>query len=388
MKKLLLFFFTVAIWSSGLVFSQERFSWKEATPASQSMSIDSLNAFDAAIKAGRYGYVDAMFVTRNGKVIYQKKYSHDYEKIYGEQARVKNGLNNLDPGGPYNYYNPWWHPYYRGKDLHSLQSVTKTVTSMIIGVARARKEFPDISTPVLQFFDTTQVKNIDTRKRRLTIRHLLTMTAGLDWNEWLAYTDPANDAIRMEGSCDWIDFVINKPMSHEPGEVFRYNSGASQLLSWIFRKATGVDIEVYAAKYLFTPLDIQSFFWKRTPTGLPDTEGGLYLSEPDLAKLFYLYLGEGRWNGMQLIDKEWVKASVTSAVNLTGGLRYGYKWWLYEYGTPVKMAWAGSGFGGQWPVVIPEYNIVAVFTGWNIGSTPALNAQLVIRMLTNAVQNK
>ena len=91
--------------------------WLSATPQSQSMSADSLKAFDEAIVSGKYGYIDGVVITRHGKLVYQKKYKHDYDKIYGSDARKKSGLNALDPGGPYNYYNPWWHPYYRRGDL-------------------------------------------------------------------------------------------------------------------------------------------------------------------------------------------------------------------------------------------------------------------------------
>ena len=364
--------------------------WPVATPQSQSMDLDSLKAFDEAIAEGKYGYVDGMVIIRHGKLVYQKTYKHDYDKIYGDDARKKSGLNALDPGGPYNYYNPWWHPYYRRSDLHSLQSVTKTITSVIIGVATTRKEFPDLSTTVLSFFDTTQVKNIDDRKRKMTIRHLLTMTAGFEWNENLSYSEPRNDCSQMEASFDWIQYVINKPMAFEPGTSFNYNSGASELLSYIFRKATGKDIEEYASKNLFSPLGIDHYFWKRIPTGLVDTEGGLYLSATDLAKIYYLFLEEGNWNGMQLVTREWVKASITPSISLRQGVKYGYKWWLYEYGNDnSKYAWAGSGFGGQWPIIIPEYDIVAVFTGWNIiGGTPSLRVTEAIRRLINAVTDK
>jgi CubicO group peptidase (beta-lactamase class C family) len=364
--------------------------WPVLTPQSQSMDSDSLQEFDEAIASGKYGNVDGMIITRHGKLVYQKTYKHDYDKIYGDSARKRSGLNPHDPCGPYNYYNPWWHPYYRRGELHSLQSVTKTITSVIIGVAAARKEFPDLSATVLSFFDTTQVKNIDDRKRRMTIRHLLTMTAGFDWNEWIPYTDPRNDCMVMEGSFDWIQYVIDKPMALEPGQSFTYNSGASQLLSYIFRKATGKDIEEYASQYLFSPLGINQYFWKRIPTGLVDTEGGLYLAATDLAKIYYLYLKEGNWNGQQLVTKEWVKASVTPSITIGRGVKYGYKWWLYEYGSDnSKYAWAGSGFGGQWPIVIPEYDIVAVFTGWNIiGGNPSLRVTEAIRRLVNAVTDK
>jgi CubicO group peptidase (beta-lactamase class C family) len=364
--------------------------WSVATPQSQSMNPDSLQAFDNAIASGKYGNVDGMIVTRHGKLVYQKTYQHDYDKIYGEDARKWSGLNQQDHGGPYNYYNPWWHPYYRRGELHSLQSVTKTITSVIIGVATARKEFPDLSTTVLSFFDTTQVKNIDDRKRKMTLRHLLTMTAGFDWDENSHYSDPKNDCSVMEASFDWIKYVIDKPMALEPGQSFKYNSGASELLSYIFRKATGKDIEEYASEYLFSPLGINQYFWKRIPTGLADTEGGLYLAATDLAKIYYLFLQEGNWNGKQLVTKEWVKASITPSVNIRPGVKYGYKWWLYEYGNDnSKYAWTGSGFGGQWPIIIPEYGIVAVFTGWNIiGGNPSLRVTEAIRRLVNAVSDK
>ena len=362
--------------------------WPVATPQSQQMNADSLAVFDKDIASGKYGYIDAIVITRHGKIVYQKKYKHDYAKIYGEDGAKKNGLNQLDPGGPYNYYNPWWHPYYRNDTLHSLQSVTKTITSVIIGVATGRKEFPDLSTPVLNFFDTTQVKNIDDRKRRMTIRHLLTMTAGFDWNEYLSYSDPKNDAMIMEASFDWVQYVIDRPMALEPGQSFRYSSGASQILSYIFRKATGHDIEAYAAQYLFTPLGINEWFWKRTPAGLCDTEGGLYLTETDLAKIGYLFLKDGHWNGRQLVTKEWVKASVTPAINVANGVNYGYKWWLYDYNDKPNYVWAGNGFGGQRPMIIPELNIVAVFTGWNIGNGSSLSEKEAIRRLVNAVMDR
>jgi len=364
--------------------------WPVATPQAGSMNADSLQAFEDDIASGKYGNIDKMIITRNGKLLYQKSYTQDYDKIYSDSARKKSGLNPHDPAGPYNYYNPWWHPYYRHGELHSLQSVTKTITSIIIGVAIARREFPGLSTTVLSFFDTTGVKNIDDRKRKLNIRHLLTMTAGFDWDEGFHYSDPRNDCSRMEASFDWTQYVIDKPMALEPGQSFRYNSGASQLLSYIFRKATGKDIEEYAAQNLFSLLGISQYYWKRIPTGLPDTEGGLYLAEKDLAKIYYLFLKEGNWNGKQIVSKEWVKESVTPAVNVRTGVKYGYKWWLYEYGNDhLKYAWAGSGFGGQWPIVIPEYGIVAVFTGWNIISgNPSLRVTEAIRRLVNAVGDK
>jgi CubicO group peptidase (beta-lactamase class C family) len=364
--------------------------WPKATPKELGLNADTLAALDAALASGAQGYIDGMLVIRHGKLAWQQVYKQDYAQIYKTYFNKAGGLNGSDPTGPYNYYNAWWHPWYQHSGLHTLQSVTKTVTSVIIGIAMTRKEFPDINTPVLQFYDTTQVKYIDNRKRRMTIRNLLTMTAGIEWNEFISYDDPKNDCSVMEANYDWVSYVINKPMSDEPGTKFNYNSGATELLADIFRKATGKDIEEYAVVHLFQPLGIERHYWKRSPKGLIDTEGGLYLSPADLARIFYLYLRNGQWNGKQLVDLEWVKQSVTPAITVGGTLRYGYKWWLNTYGKDNTIrVWQGNGFGGQYPIIIPEYDMVVVFNGWNIlEGQPGLGMRVAMRMLLNAVEKK
>ena len=251
-----------------------------------------------------------------------------------------------------------------------------------------RKEFPDLNTPVLRFFDRDKVKNIDARKEHMTIRHLLTMTAGLDWNEQLSYSNPKNTGTMMEASFDWVQFTIDRPMAHEPGTSFEYNSGATQLLSHIFTRATGKDIEEYAQSHLFKPLGIERYYWKRSPTGLVDTEGGLYLRPRDLAKIAYLYLKDGVWEGKAVVEPEWVKASLTPSVTVSPeGVKYGYKWWLYAYGNDRDhWAWGGSGFGGQRPIAVPEYDIVMVFTAWDIlPDRPSLKTRVAIERVIRAV---
>ena len=345
-------------------------SWPVATPASVGVNAAVLDSIDREIKAGTYNSIDRFVVIRNGKLVYDKQYAWNYDSIYGDSSRTRNPLNAHDPTGSYNYFNPWWHPTYRRGDLHSLQSVTKTVTSVIIGVARTRGDFPTIDTPVLRFFDTTQVENIDDRKQRMTVRHLLTMSGGIDWNESLPYIDPGNTAVAMEASFDWVEYTINRPMAVEPGSRWLYSSGETELLAHIFRKATGMDIEEYGAKYLFAPLGIERWYWKRIPTGLIDTEGGLYLEARDLARIWNLWLQNGKVGGKQLISPEWIAESVKPALRTSqnaGAPSYGFKWWLYQNPTDTtRFMWGGSGFGGQLPVAIPEKDMVIVFNGWNI----------------------
>ena len=345
-------------------------AWPTSTPQQVGVNRAVLDSIDAEISSGRYGYVDRMVVIRHGRLVYDKSYRQDYDRAYGDSVHVRGALNPHDFTGPYNYYNAWWHPFYRRGDLHTLQSVTKTITSLVIGTAVTRGEFPSLDTPVLSFFDTSAVANVDARKRRMTVRHLITMTAGLDWNESLPYTDPNNTATGLEESADWIKYTIDRPMATDPGVVFNYNSGATALLAHVFFHATGHDIEEYAARYLFAPLGIERWFWKRSPNGLVDTEGGLYLEARDLAKLWYLMLHEGIWNGQQVLSRDWVAASVRPAVtagSAAGAPRYGLAWWLYPTASDSsRYYWAGSGFGGQFPVVMRDEDIVLVFNGWNI----------------------
>ncbi|HEX4935774.1 MAG TPA: serine hydrolase [Gemmatimonadaceae bacterium] len=345
-------------------------AWPATTPRAVGLDVAVLDSIDREIASGAYGYVDRFLVVRRGRVAYDRRYAHDYVKAYGDSARRNNALNAHDLTSPYNYFNPWWHPTYRGGTLHTLQSVTKTVTSVVIGTAVARGEFPSLDTPVLAFFDTTRVQHIDARKRRVTIRHLLTMSGGFDWNENLPYIDPANTGVAMEGSYDWVQYMIDRPMAREPGTLFNYSSGETELLAWVFRQATGIDIEEYAARHLFAPLGITDWFWKRTPKGIVDTEGGLYLDGSDLARIWWLFLAGGEWNGTRVVSADWVRASTTPHMLVAqrpNSPRYGFKWWLYPLPSDTtQFVWAGSGFGGQSPLAFPTKDMVVVFNAWNI----------------------
>ncbi|HEV2118416.1 MAG TPA: serine hydrolase [Terriglobales bacterium] len=352
--------------------------WQKGTPASVGLDEKALASFDADLARGKYKLVDSFQVFRCGREVFSRKYAHDYGQIYAKEARTKGPLNARRTGR-YNYFDPNWHPYYHGTDLHSMQSVSKTVTSAIFGVAITRGDFKaGLDTPVLKFFDVSKVKNVDDRKRHMTLKDVLTMTTGLQWNEEVPYDDPRSDSSLMEATDDWVQYVIDKPMAEEPGKVFNYSSGATELLAYIFQKETGQDIDAYGQKYLFAPLGIKHH-WKRTYLGVVDTEGGLYLNGEDLAKIGYLYLHDGVWEGKQIVSKEWIKESLTPYIKAEENFQYGFKWWLYPLNG--KFVWMAQGFGGQRLMVFPEEKLIAVFTGWEILQDPAPTKDLVDRLL-------
>jgi CubicO group peptidase (beta-lactamase class C family) len=356
--------------------------WVKDQPANVGLDEKSLLALDSDLAAGKYSLVDSVGVYRCGKVVFERNYDHDYGQIYGKEAKSRGPLN-ARLTGPYNYFDPAWHPYFHGTDLHSMQSVSKTVSSVILGIAKTRGDFKaNLDTPLLHYFDVSKVKNVDDRKRRITLRHVLTMTTGLDWNEDnVPYDDPRSDSSRMEATDDWVQYVIDRPMAQEPGKVFNYSSGVSELLAYIFQKETGQDIEKYGAQFLFGPLGID-YYWKRTYLGVVDTEGGLYLKNSDLAKIGALYLHDGMWQHKQIVSKHWVKQSLTPFISAGDDYDYGLKWWLLRRKDRQGYIWMGRGFGGQRLMVFPEEQLVAVFTGWDLLHEPEANPELVSRLLT------
>ena len=355
--------------------------WPKGAPADVGLDEKKLADFDADLAAGKYALVDSFQVFRCGREVFERKYAHDYSKIYAAEAKTKGPLN-ARLTGPYNYFDPVWHPYYHGTDLHSMQSVSKTVTSVIYGIAMTRGDFKSgLNTPVLKYFDAARVKNVDERKRRMTLKDVLTMTTGLAWSEEdVPYDDPRSDSSLMEATDDWVQYVIDKPMVADPGTVFNYSSGATELLAYIFQKETGQDIDAYGEEHLFAPLGIRHH-WKRTYLGVVDTEGGLYLDGADLAKIGYLYLHGGMWDGRRIVSKEWVAESLAPYIDAPAPFKYGFKWWLYPRAQAGQYIWMARGFGGQRLMVFPEEDLIVTFTGWEIVHDAAPTGDLVNRLL-------
>lgn len=361
-----------------------------ALPRAVGLSEDALSAIHQDIQNGRYGYIDAFLVARHGKIVFEQYYENDYPSIYKQEAATPGALVVNDPSGPYNYFNPWWHPYYRNTTLHSMQSVTKSVASALVGIAISRGEFPDLDTPVLEFFDEAAVQNVGGRKRAMTLRDLLTMTDGLLWDENLPYNDFDNSFALMAKAHNWVQYTLDLPMGSDPGTSFNYNSGATLILGHIFRLATGIDIEEYAVEHLFTPLGIDDYFWDRTPYGLTDIQEGLYISARSLAKIAQLFLQKGRWHDEQVVPATWVEESIRPRypTGAAGDEAYGYLWWSQQYTFEEKSlrAYFGKGFGGQRPIFLPELDMVIVLTGWNIlPGQPFFHAMEAIERVTAAI---
>ena len=327
-------------------------------------------------KSMDHGYVDSFMLIQDGEIIFEKYYDVDYKYLTrnkkNEQALIMNKNYGSLATPQYNYYNPDWHPFYKDTKLHTIQSVSKSVTSALVGIALERGEIESIDTEIFKYFPNYDHLFESKLKRSITIRDLLNMASGIKWDEdSYPYTNPLNDAASMENSHDWLEYILSLPMEYEPGSKFVYNSGITVLISHILEVATGISLDKYAEKYLFEPIGIENYYWKKTPTGLTDAEGGLYLSTKDFAKIGLLYLNNGVSNGRQILTSEWVKLTMSPSIAIDESDRkYGFQWWFVPYGSDEeKWIFSGSGYGGQYLMVVPEYKLIMVFNGWNIFET-------------------
>jgi CubicO group peptidase (beta-lactamase class C family) len=317
----------------------------------------------ADIEAGTYGLIDHFTLIRHGRMVADYQFEQDYDSI----AAAYDTTNHQ-----YNYDHPDWHPYYRDTELHTLQSVTKSITSAALGIAVDRGLIEGVDVPAMSFFEAYDPDLADPRRADMTLEDLLTMRSGIEWSEDTPYTDPNNSCILMEASQEWVPFVLGYPMDADPGSVWEYNSGASVLLGKVVQVATGQRIDQWAREQLFEPMGIDEFYWKITPAGEVDTEGGLYLSAQDLARIGYLFLRKGMWGEERILSEVWVETSTSPIVtdiqpeNGRSDPGYGYQWWVPDHDGVRALVFAGNGYGGQFLLVAPDYDIVAVFNGWNI----------------------
>jgi CubicO group peptidase (beta-lactamase class C family) len=241
---------------------------------------------------------------------------------------------------------------YDGEAPHNLASVTKSVMTTLIGIAVDQGKL-QLDQPMVSFFPERTVANLNERKEHITIRHLASMVNGFE-SGCLDGDEPTLDAMRAKE--DWVQAALDRGMVREPGVVFCYDSPGMHLLSAILQQATGMTALDFARQNLFAPLGIHDVVWDSDPQGLSRGWGDLHLKPGDAAKIGYLWLNNGVWEGKQIVSASWVQDSVT-AQSRSGGDDYGYGWWVSEG------SYYAYGRGGQSVRVIPSLDAIVVTTG-------------------------
>ena len=256
---------------------------------------------------------------------------------------------------------------YNQDSLHPIFSCTKSVLSALIGIAIDNGYIESVDQKILDFFPNQPIANLDSRKENLTIKHLLTMTSGLDWHELdVSYGESDNSFTQLVTSPNWVQYVLDRPMVAAPGEVWNYNSGEFHLLSALLQNATGLPTGDFTINSLAAPLGIVDAYWQTDPHGIQFGGSGLELTPRSMAKFGFLYLNNGTWDTQQLIPKDWVALSTAGNSSVDTSTDYCFGWWR----KPDLHVYYALGYAGQFIFVIPQYDLVVVFTSFDLTYWP------------------
>jgi len=307
-------------------FPQE--NWRTATPSSQGLNQQGIQKFIADLQAGEVlPPVSSFTVVKNGYMVVNENF-----------------------GG------------YNGTRAHTLQSVTKSITSTIIGAAIQQGLIQNVDQKIVSFFpEYASLKNDDAHKQSMTLKHALIMQTGQAW------TGERHLGKLNSFSEDKMKYVLDYPMEGKPGQQWYYNSGIAILLGGLIQNSTKMSTQEFAQQHLFQPLGITSARWSWSHRGIPHTGGGLFLNPSDMARIGYLYLCKGKWEGQQILPAAWVRQAFTAhsgVVDTFHGFksRYGYMWWIFEERDNPYGHW------GQFIFVIPKANMVVTFTNHSTAS--------------------
>ncbi len=301
--------------------------WRTSTPEEQGMNSELLNDMMDRIDESGIA-VDSLLIARHGYLVFE-----EYPRQYDNESR------------------------------HIIHSCTKSYTSALLSIAIEQGYINSTDDRLIDLLPNRTMANLDARKEAITLEHLLTMTSGLDWDEWThPYTSNLNSHYQMWTASDQIQYILDQPMAADPGEVWTYNSGGSHLMGAIISEATSRTLLDFALENLFTPLGISQYdiSWPRDNQGYYLASGGASMISLDMLKFAYLYLNNGTWDSEQILPSEWVQRSSETLFDFNDYSGYSYQWWTYP--TDIVNAYAAVGYLGQFIFVVPELDIVVVFT--------------------------
>jgi len=246
------------------------------------------------------------------------------------------------------------------ESLHDVRGVTGVVISALVGLALERGELPSVDRPAEEFLAPEWT--LTGLQRSITLRHLLTMSSGFEWDGPLG-----ESYVRWLFAGDPVGTLLGTPHAEEPGATFRRNAAAVHLLGEILRRVTDRELPSYAREHLFRPAGIDTVRWEMIPGGFTNFGSGIELRTRDLLRLGQLVLQRGRSGDRTVLPPRWTRETVERQVPWRGArfgpledLTFGYLWWSDE--GPVRNVHIAWGFGGQFIVVVPDRRLVAVTT--------------------------
>lgn len=344
-------------------------TWAVAHASAQGVEAEALETMMDEVLAGQFDVIDSIAIARGGAL------------VFDETIRTELADNDAEVGNT-------------ELAMHAQFSVSKSITSLVVGIAIDEGFIAGVDAPYLGLFPYTDYANWDERKNDITLEHVLTMQLGLAWNEFdPPYSSPDNQWNRFYfNEHDFAKALLDLPMVADPGTVFAYNTAATVSLGQAVENSVPLMLDDFGISELMLPLGITDIEVTRTPTGLANGGGGFYLRTRDAAKFGQLLLNDGTWNGERIVSSEWLTASVTPRTAMAWEnpeqwdwqvSGYGYQWWtgFYEHGTAVVDTYVAWGHGGQWVVAMPSLDlVVAINSNGYDGGNAALNqAHALIR---------
>ncbi|RYG01592.1 MAG: class C beta-lactamase-related serine hydrolase [Chitinophagaceae bacterium] len=294
--------------------------WEISTPSSESVDESALaTAYQQFFSETDLPHASSLLVVRNGKLI---------------SEAYANSSEGAD-------------------ELHNVMSCTKSIVSILFGIAQKQNLIGNINTPVATYFP--ELVPDDNAKRRITLRNCLTMQTGLAFDGGPSSRDLA------ETGTNSVSFIFDQPVISDTGTAFLYSDFPPHLVNAVLGKVTGQRVQDFATTALFQPLAINDFKWDATKDGLNYGAFSLFLKPRDLAKLGQLCIQNGNWKGTELIPPGWLEEATSKQVS---ELNYGYFFWL----DPTRKAYAMRGNGGQFVLIAPEKNLVIVYTAFPYSS--------------------
>ncbi len=319
------------------------FMWTSPTPEQAGFAPDAASRLETTMARGSFKGLHGLLVVRDGYLA-MEAYTQAPDERWGEPLGViSHGAGRL----------------------HDVRSVTKSIVSLLYGMALADGLVPKASARLVEQFPDHADLASDPRRKRISIGHVLSMRMGFEWHEDLTYSDPQNGERQMEAASDRYHYILSRPMVENPGARWVYCGGSTALLGHLIERGTGERLEDYAKRRLFDPLGIDSFEWVEGSDHHASASSGLRLRPRDLARIGQMVLDRGFWNGRRVVPAGWLATSFKPRASIESGLRYGYQWWIGALVANGKPWYAAFGNGGQRLFVIPSLKMIVVILAGN-----------------------
>ncbi|MDY0200337.1 MAG: serine hydrolase [Bacteroidales bacterium] len=292
---------------------------------------DSMEQLSNDIRNDKYGKLSSLLIYQNQRIVFESYY----------------GFTQLNT-------------------LHPISSVTKSITSLAVGICIDKGFIPSLDVKIADFFpEYNDIFQSDSLKSLITLRHLLTQTSGFKWDEWsIHYSYAGNPLIELSHLPKyWIPIILKLPMESTPGKVFNYNSACSELIKEIVMRSSGIDFKAFVYQYLFEPLGITTFYWDSYFQNNEPAWGGLFLTTRDMAKIGILVNNQGFWGSKSVVSEEWINNSVSEVVKIDS-IGYGKHWWIKKQpdGNPLIYA---AGYGDQYVFIARDKGLVVAINAKN-----------------------